>query len=371
VPRVEFSLTLAATSNLTIPEKRLSAILGTVLEGHVGFANVLLAKLGLSPIREPVVWREEQLGRAGAIDLILRGTGQEGHSSVVYFENKDIRRPQWQPGQPHKYLDSLRDEIEAGATGRLLVVVGNPKDVRDRVRRRVGDEASEAEAMATLRAASSDERMVFATWHDVAGWAFEAGEQSSSVGRDWLSQAAQPGSRADQRLLAELIWYLEEEGYAMAKGLTTNQIDLAREAFTLSELLTTVEEDVGTRLRNSSLQLRKVQGKPTEFRMPIGSWLEEGARLYVYFQPPESRPELDLAFYLDVYVGVAERALRANAGWQHKLAKEGFEFDGESIVDRFDARKLLTYSTASAQGEALTRWLIGRVSRLLELSPGR
>lgn len=372
MPSVDESLALAASSNKHSREKRLSAILGTVLLAHTGFANTLLNKLDLPRVDELDVWREEALGQSGQIDLILRGTAEDGQRSIVYFENKEPGG-KWQDGQPWKYLGALSSEIEAGGDGKLLVLVGEPEDVRDRVRRRVGAKSETiraADAISELRSEADHPQLTYATWHQVGGWVFEAGELVGAGidSADWLELAAKPDSRADQRLLAELIWYLEEEGYAMARGLRSDQIRTARGAFRLVELLERLEEDVATRIDEANLGLTPLRGKPTEFYPPSHSWLPSDARISVYFYPPTTHKEIDLAFYVDAEVGSQAKALDRSDAWKAKLSGD-LEFDGESILARFDTKLLVERSTLPDQGEVLATWAIERLRKILEFRP--
>lgn len=371
MPRVEDSLALAASSNAHSSEKRLSAIFGTVLQAHAGFANLLLSKLALPSVYEPAVSTEEPLGADGQLDLVLRGVAQHGRGVVVYFENKRPGSRKWEPGQPWKYLNSLSDETTGAAEGKLLALVGEPRDVRDRVRNRIGSASrvrDAAETVAELRADASHPSLSYATWQQVAGWALEAGERTH--GSTWLDRAAEPTTRADERLLAELIWYLEGEGYAMARGLTDEQIRLARDAFHLSELLESLTTDVSKRVGAAGLGLTAIKGT-LDFRPPTHSWLPNDARLYMYFYPPGTHREIDLAFYVDVFVASQANVLKRNQTWKARVAKNRLEFDGESIIARYDAKMLLSRSSLSEQGATLAKWAVERIRRILELQPER
>jgi hypothetical protein len=142
--------------------------------------------------------------------VTLSSTAARGRDGrvVVYFENKEPGG-RGQPDQPSQYLRCLAEEIAGGAHGKLLASVGEPDRVRGRVGHRVG--ASTAlgarETLATLRQDADDARLASATRHQVGGWIFEAGAKGRG-GDDWLDSAAKPDARADQRLLAELVWYL-------------------------------------------------------------------------------------------------------------------------------------------------------------------
>jgi hypothetical protein len=384
MPRVYDSLALAASSYNHSRENRLTEIFGTVLQAHAGLANLVLANLGLRAVSRVDVWRQEKLEEHGQVDLILRGTGSGGRSAV-YFEHKEPGGG-WQEGQPGKYLKSLRGEIAGGAQGKLLVIVGAAPDAHGRVRRRVRSASSTSaiKGAAELRIEADDELMRYATWHEVAGWAFDAGKESSDTSADWVAAARRPASRADQRLLAELVWYLEEEGYGMTKALGKQQIEHARAALQFLESIDVLVEDVSERLVASEphLGLRRVQGKSGDFHPPARSWVARyDGRFYVGFDtptdaadpgkdtPPQSQSEL--RFYVGAWVGSAgAKRLERKADWEATVAAANLDLDDGDVVASYDAMGLEGISTLSQQGEMLADWAIDAVRAILALKPG-
>jgi hypothetical protein len=122
MPRVYKSIALAASSNRRSQENRVTEVLGTVLEGHLGFANRLLDRLELPTADHVEVWSQVDLGSHGRPDLVLRASGANGRV-VVYFEHKEPNRgAAWQPGQPAKYVNALRNEAREAASGKLFVI---------------------------------------------------------------------------------------------------------------------------------------------------------------------------------------------------------------------------------------------------------
>ncbi|MGO9976196.1 MAG: hypothetical protein ACLP01_26015 [Solirubrobacteraceae bacterium] len=71
---------------------------------------------------------------------------------------------------------------------------------------------------------------------------------------------------------------------------------------------------------------------------------------------PSRHREIDLAFYVGAAVGSQEKALDRNDAWKAKVARNGLQFNGESIIARFDAKVLVTRSTLPDQGEVLAKW---------------
>ena len=74
----------------------------------------------------------------------------------------------------------------------------------------------------------------------------------AELGNDWLERAFAPDAPARQRLLAELVSYLEEAGYTMTKPLSAEQLALFSEAETL---YTTLNQYYVILEVNPSLQL--------------------------------------------------------------------------------------------------------------------
>jgi hypothetical protein len=392
MPRAHDSLALAASSNRHSRERRLSAILGTVLATNVGFANVLLIQLGLPQIERLNVWREER-----QIDLLLRGSS-ESSAVVVYFEHKEPGG-KWQPEQPWRYLSALQQEIDGGAHGKLLVVVADPNDARGRVGRRVGTQTpsenghsvlprqrgevvvgrrlgahgsteSALETIATLRSEAEDTRMVYATWHEVAGWAWEAGHRAMEDAQ-WLDAALRGDTRADQRLLAELIWYLQEEGYAMTRPLDADRICLSKELFDLQDTLDELVQGMTQRLR-ADLGLKPIRGNSVEFHPPEGSWLRErNGRIYVAYDSSATE-SLDLAFYVGAYAGDDSlKSLQGNPAWQAQLTAKDLTTEGGDVYGRFDAMALTNTLTLSKQRDVLGRWATRTATSILSLEPGK
>jgi hypothetical protein len=238
MPQCYESVALAASSNRHSSENRLTELYGTVLEAHGGFARRVLERVDL-PFFEPYrVFTQELLMGSGKIDLILRGFDSSGGvRTVLYAEHKEPGGG-WQEGQPQKYLKDLARETRHGAEGRLLVVVGSRKDLAGRVQKRARARIAEATAEAAqLRAGQRDRRIVFTTWQEVGGLADAAGQMAAVSAGCWRSLAAARDAPAAQRVLLELIWYLEGEGYAMAKPLTRELAGIFRQAQELDATL--------------------------------------------------------------------------------------------------------------------------------------
>jgi hypothetical protein len=386
MPRVYKSIALAASSNRLSRENRVTEVLGTVLEGHLGFANRLLDRLGLTHADGVEVWSQEGLGSYGRPDLILRG--RASRPVVVYFEHKEpTNGSAWQTGQPARYVSALRNEARSGASGKLLVIAGveqAEKRVRSRMRSR--DSGSAVQLAAELREATAvvDRPLTeYATWQEIAGLAFEAGQDAGAGDPDWLAKASAPDAPAAQRLLGELIWYLEEEGYGMTKTLSADAISGAGTAFDFIETIEWLSQDVGERVaaRGADLKVTRIRGSYDTFRVPRTSWVERfGGRLYTgWDEAPEvaaaATPSLDvgeLAFIVGAYADRAGlKALERKLDWTDQVTAKGLYIEDGDVLAAYDAKKLRNFDTLDQQGNELARWAAERMTAMLDLKPGR
>lgn len=387
MPRVYDSIALAASSNRRSRENRVTEVLGTVLESHVGFANLLFVRLNLPPAHHVKVWSQVDLGSHGRPDLVLRGRGPEG-SAVVFFEHKEpVGGAVWQQGQPAKYVRALRKEVRSGTSGKLLVIAGAEqagKRVRARVRR--SDRSSATLLAAELREGTDDaDRPLteFATWQEIAGLAFEAGQQAAGGDRDWLAPARRPEAPASQRLLAELIWYLEEGGYGMTKALGADAIAQAPTALAFLESIEWLTQDVGERItaRDTGLGVSRIRGAYDSFRAPPTSWVERfGGRVYTgWDEAAEAASALipslepgELVFLVGAYAGRdGLKALERKADWSGQVGYAGLYIEDGDILAAYDAKDLRALDTLDQQGGELARWTMERMKAIFELKPGR
>ena len=387
MPRVHFSIALAASSNRLSRENRATEVLGTVLESHLGFANLLLTRLNLPTADQVEVWSQVDLGSHGRPDLVLRAKGPNG-SAVVFFEHKEpVGGAAWQPDQPTKYVRALRNELRAGGSGKLFVIA-SAEQAEKRVRSRVrgSDRGSALQLVAELREGThaGDRPLTeYATWQEVAGVAFEAGQEAAAGDRDWLATARKADAPSSQRLLAELIWYLEEEGYGMTKALDPDAISQASSAFEFIESIEQLTQDVGERItaRDAATGLIRVRGAYDTFRAPSTSWVERfGGRLYTgWDQATESAcahiPSLktgELIFIVGAYASSdGLRALDRKADWQEQARSAGLYIEDGDILAAYDAKAVQALETLDQQGGELARWTADRVKAILALKPGR
>lgn len=390
MPRCYRSLALAASSNKHSSENRLTEVYATVLEANRELARRVLGRVNLPWPVQYRVFTQETLPVSGKIDLILRGFDASGKlATVLYAEHKEPGGP-WQTEQPEKYLRDLARETCDGAEGRLLVVVGSSKDVAGRVRHRARSYvASAAEEAARLAVEQPNRHIVFTTWQELGGLAEDAGLSRCPPGNAWREAAATPDAPAAQRILLELIWYLEEEGYAVTKPLTKEHLAIYHQAVEMDASIEALIAGVSERLTDDRIagfrlekpkRLRAADAADRQtFLAPARSWVAryEGT-LYLGF---DEEPDTDRArqgflaacAVVELPKRHAER-LRERASFMNELNARELQFD---VVDhggycwaKLPATDLLQAATLEAQTERLSTWAKEAFARVLTLKPG-
>ena len=387
--RATRSLAVAASSYRNSNENRLTELYATVLDQHDGFAASVLAHVELPVAEELAAFTREGLGDDGQIDLVLRARDAAGKPvAILYAEHKEPHGS-WQDGQPGKYLRALRREMRGGAQGRLLVVVGAKRDLRGRARKRARMRSAEEDvaAAAELREETGSEQIVFTTWHELGGWADDVGR--AELGNDWLERAFAPDALARQRLLAELVSYLEEAGYTMTKPLSAEQLALFSEAETLYTTLNQLivgaielledKRIAGYEIRKPARASSADDDLSQRIVPPSGSWVERwDGVIYMNFQPadpggdpPSSAPE----FAITVELGRNEaRALdrRTALRQQVQAASLRLDIDDDAAYcwTSMPADKLMGMQTLSEQTTELASWARESIEKLLKLKPG-
>jgi hypothetical protein len=193
-------------------EDRLTELLAVVLAGHQGFAHRLLRKAGLQTAGEVEVSTQVRTARGKLVDMQLVSLD---HARTVlgrlWSEHKT--GSDYGPGQLSGYADDL-DLI--GGSRRLITIA------------RHRDEAPPSPRW---------ERF---SWHDIAGLAWMAGREAG--GPDWRRAATLPDSHAQQRLLLELLSYLEEEHDTVLNPVTYAHVAAFAKTTETSDILYTLLE---------------------------------------------------------------------------------------------------------------------------------
>ena len=334
------------------------------------------------------VFTQETLPGSGKIDLVLRGFDSSGTlTTVLYAEHKEPGGG-WQPGQPGKYLRDLARETGHGAKGRLLVVVGSREDVAGRVRQRARAQAATAvEEAIQLATRQRNARVVFTTWQELGGLAEEAGQSTAHTNGDWREAASRPDAQAGQRVLLELLWYLEEKGYAVTQRLTKDQLAIFRQAQALDATIGALIAGAAERLTDE-----KVAGfwleKPTRksaadglyqrFVSPSRSWVARyDGKLYLGLDEEPAadgsrRDQLTFSVSVELHRRQAER-LRERGAFMTELKARKLQFDVDEAGycwSSLPADELAAIETIEGQIDHLAAWAREALAAVLTLNPG-
>lgn len=171
-------------------EDRLTDLLALVLETHLGFANKLLHAAGLPPAEEIQAVPQMPTASGRCVDLEVLARSRGSVVARLWSENKVGARY-----QREQLPDYARDLAAFPKPHQLITVVDKPSEVPV-------DELYPAVP-----------RWRGFTWRDIALMAWEAGDEVSPDEErlPWDEVALRPESPARQRLLFELLTYLEEE----------------------------------------------------------------------------------------------------------------------------------------------------------------
>jgi hypothetical protein len=400
LPRCFSSLALAASSHPYSAEDRLTELYAVALEAHSGFASKVFALADLPPAEIYEVFTQELLeDGSGRLDLRVRAIDANGEPlSILYAEHKQPGGD-WADGQPQKYLPDLRRETRrTRAQGRFLVVVGSGDDVKERIPRRarssVGRGAAEATEEAELLTRRRGPLVIAKTWQDIARCAERAGREAL-IGENplgWRDAAAQSDAAASQRVLRELLWYLEEKGYAVTNGLTPQQLAMATQALEIEDAIGALLDATTPHLVRGKIgrfQLKVPRGggrdgRAQHFTMPAGSWVEKwrGGIWFGYgTNAPPGRRESDGQLEFEVGVWLLKKQaklLDANKLFRTQLKADSFTFevddDGGAIWASEEAKTFIKTDAAEAmdaQAARIAAWALPRLEVLLTLKPGR
>jgi hypothetical protein len=391
-------LALAASSHPRSAEDRLTELYAVALEAHAGFASKVfeLADLPAAEIYE--VDTQETLGdHSGRLDLRVRGLdAKRGLVSLLYAEHKEPGGV-WQDDQPKKYLPELRNQMRrTGAQGRFLVVVGSREEAGNHIPRRARasareDAATTSEEVARITHRGS-ELVIAKTWQDIAICAELAGRASLTRENPlgWREAAARHDAPAAQRILRELLWYFEEEGYAVTNGLTREQLAIAPQALEIEDTLQALLDETTARLVKDKIgrfQLktrrngRTIQGD--DFTPPPGSWIDKwrGGLSFVYSS--DAKPGRGVARgQLEFQVGAwllpkPARLLDENKPFKDQVEASHLRFelddDGGWIFATREARAFVTgdaTETLEDQADRIAAWALPNLAAILNLKPG-
>jgi hypothetical protein len=172
-------------------EHRLTDLFALALEAHPGFANQLLGHSGLPPVEYVETEAEVRTRHGRPVDLEVVGfDAQGGRLCRLWSENKAGAR--YQPDQLNDYASDLPAVPERR---QLITVVDDLLEVPE-------DHLSPGAP-----------RWRAFTWRDVAVMAWQAGRAAAppETRPQWRDAAMDRSAPASERILAELLTYLEEE----------------------------------------------------------------------------------------------------------------------------------------------------------------
>jgi hypothetical protein len=394
MPRCYVSLALAASSHPRSAEDRLTELYAVALEIHPGFASRVFALVDLPPAERYEAFTQHVLDDgSGRVDLRVRGFDANGEPvAILYAEHKEPGG-HFQEGQPQKYLSALELEArESGAESRFLVVVGERDDAEEHGQgpRRVRQQVAEADEDAARIRKSSPVMIDATTWQAIANCAELAGRDAHAGGDKlaWREAAAAADAPASQRLLCELLWYFEEEGYAMTNGLTAEQLAFAPQAIEIEDTLRALLDATTALLlqeRFGRFRLETPRGggqteRSQDFRAPAGSWLEKwkGGLWWGYgdyAQSDRSVDERKLAFAVGLWLQPKE-ARRLDQRKAFRVQLEGFELHLDDEGTAWTHALASSFVKADAaetmddQARRICEWATPRLGTLLQVRPG-
>jgi hypothetical protein len=262
------ALSLLGAVRRAVREHRLTDLFAFTLEAHPAFANRLLTATGLPEAEEVETDVEVRTRRGRPVDLeVIALDAHGGRIARLWSENKT--GADYQPDQLPDYASDLPDTPSA----RQLITIVNDL----------------AEVPEDADSPDSPRWRAF-TWRDIAVMAWEAGRAAVPLERrpEWREEAMKRSAPLSERILAELLNYLEEEHGVVLEPL--GHAHVAAFAYAV-ETGTIIEELLK---RAGELMHADADGEP--------DWSEDGDAAYQLFaaeatwaEALEGYPELQAA----------------------------------------------------------------------------
>ena len=330
-------------------ENRLTAILATVLNQHWGFASALFRQTGLPTGATYEAFTEEWVTPGRRVDMQIVARDAKGAVvSQIWSEHKRAGGA-FSTDQREDYLAAL---LREPGEGRLMTVVAGVRDA-------VGDSASPTDeedtdlanrlAAATKSSEGNDlsdrpgepslhePRWWGLTWQLIAEIAYGAGTAFVGPwgGPDWMKTALAREAPAAQRALFELLWYLDEEGYAVVTPFRPEHLQSLRHGAntykTCVNLLGRAADAMAPLMPDGECDDEDPHGYAQTFETPKDAWperLDGDIELLAWdddgwLERPTGEPALAAG------VSLAEdwhRPLGKNHDWVHRLHAAGFSF---------------------------------------------
>jgi hypothetical protein len=225
------------------------------------------------------------------------------------------------------------------------------------------------------------------TWQDIANCAEMAGRERDVGGTplEWRTAAASPETPASQRVLRELLWYFEEEGYAVTNGLTLDQAAGAPRAMEIEDTLEALLDATTPRLAKGKVgrHVLRIGGRKMrtqDFKTPTGSWVERwnGGVWFGYDTDSKPSPGVSdgqLEFQVGVWVRMKQARLLDNKkDFKAQVNARELTFDinedGGWIWASAAANTFITADvseTMDTQAERIGAWALPKLHALLTL----
>jgi hypothetical protein len=281
-------------------ENRLTAIFATVLDQHPELTGAIFDRVGLPRGEWYEAYTEEWVTPTRRIDMQVVAHNENGAVSQLFSEHKR-HGGRFSVGQREDYLGALS---ASGIPGRLATIVGALRE-DDEQQETTGmgddeageeddeageedDEAGEEDSMRTdeLPAGPGEPSPVERRWIPLTWqWAAEVADSVAREaperwgGANWREQAIKSDVPAKHRALYELVWYLEEEGYAVLDALNADHAAALEHRASADEAATVLLERAGEAdcmrpLVPIGRQVDYGDGWGQHFKTPAGSWVE-------------------------------------------------------------------------------------------------
>jgi hypothetical protein len=244
VPAARTSLLDASARHQRSGENRLTEILASVLRSAAPFAERLCAAVELPRPARYDVSVQRTVAPGCIVDMVLNGRDEHDASIRLWSEHKTVS------GYRDRQLEDYAKALDGLAGHRALVTIVN-----------VPGEAPHG-CWKTL------------SWQDIASLAVATGHAWG--GDAWRGAALTSDAPAWARLVHELLWYLEREGFAVTRGLSDSDLGVFSSFPDTRSVLLRLLEQTG-----KYLEPIRCLGEPEEY--------EDGGTYWQLLEPtPES-----------------------------------------------------------------------------------
>lgn len=351
MPEARSELLDAAGSYAGSGENRLTELLATVLAAHHDLTATVLREVGVPVGHRFVVLTQQRVAPGCIPDLVVHSLSPSGSRlGQLWSEHKTVSG--FRHEQREDYILAL--EREPGE-GRLL----------------------------TITVAHTDEPS--GAWSRLT-WQ-ELGELADAVGRawqgdDWRRAALKPDAPARERLLHEFVWYLEEEGFAVVRPISSDDVRVFKGLLSALDAIEELMVRIGDHLGIPEAELSQEDDAYWYFLDAEDSWLErvapfEGRCALLlsaddgWWPQGEGEPALGVGYTLDKRL---YGALSSDRDWIERLERSEFTLElWDDAVRCYRTRTLASFidagSTLNAQAVEIVRWARESLKELSQLAP--